>query len=111
MVGELQPRLDSLKERVGSEYEKYRKQMSAIRIVAYRRIQNLSKENEFWRNFLKALLATSMKEGVDANKICRLFFAQSGIKLDKALADYEQEELEYLLTEKSAERPARLIGV
>ncbi len=69
-----------------------------------RRITNLLEENQFWRGFLKSILATSMKEGVNGKKIVELFFARQGIKLEKALTEYEEDELEFLLREKIAER-------
>ncbi len=96
--------LEEANEKVKATEADLRRTIRAMRLVLMRRITNLLEENQFWRGFLKSILATSMKEGVNGKKIVELFFARQGIKLEKALTEYEEDELEFLLREKIAER-------
>jgi hypothetical protein len=66
-----------------AKQNKLGQQIDALKVVTYKRILVLSKENEFWRNFLVKILDQTMKGDTNAKKIVAMFFRGQGLEVDE----------------------------
>jgi hypothetical protein len=68
-------------------------QLARSRVVYLKRIVNLSRENDVWRELIVQALKTSINEALNAQKIVSLFLQKLGVAPVKPLKQMEEDEM------------------